>query len=282
MANTPIRVITLDVTGTLAKFKGHIGDIYCSSAMRAANIKPDYDKVHKGFKDAYIETSKMYPCFGGSKMETKEWWRRCVKRSFDIAGYHFKPQVQENIFRHIYALFGSRGAYEAFDDSKPFIEWAKGEGLIVGVVSNADERYEDGILPMLDLYDRLDFVILSKLEEVEKPDPEIFVRTIDYVNQWLKMSGFRDNVKMEEVVHIGDNYKKDYLMAKSLGARSILLDRFNTEEAKQWRRDGAEVMRDFTEVQEWLQHRRFLIRPSQFKHEDRLCSLFANPTKFPC
>ena len=56
----------------------------------------------------------------------------------------------------------------------------------------------------------------------------------------------------EEILHIGDHLEKDYKAAVRVGMRSILLDRFSTEEAMQWRNDGLPVSRSLKEVQEWL------------------------------
>ena len=141
MALRAVRMITLDVTGTMIKFKGHIGDIYCKAAAMHGNVCPDYDRLHQAFKLAYDETSQELPAFGGPEYNTKNWWRKCVQRSFDHAGFHFKAQVQENIFHNIYAAYGSHEAYEVFDDVIPFLQWVRQNGLIVGVVSNACERF---------------------------------------------------------------------------------------------------------------------------------------------
>lgn len=38
-----------------------------------------------------------------------------------------------------------------FEDSRPFLRWARSKGLIVGLVSNAEYRYQEVILPALGL-----------------------------------------------------------------------------------------------------------------------------------
>eukprot|EP00976_Prorocentrum_cordatum_P085765 1186229-Prorocentrum_minimum.AAC.3 len=136
----PIRMITLDVTGTMMQFKGSLGDIYCKAAATWGLTYPDHATVHAAFSSAYKQTREELPAFGGPEYSTKNWWRICVKRSFDLAGFHFKPEIQENIFQNIYAAFGSHDAYEAFDDVVPFLEWAREQQLIVGVVSDACDR----------------------------------------------------------------------------------------------------------------------------------------------
>lgn len=67
------------------------------------------------------------------------------------AGYDYDEETFEKIFRRIYASFGSSAPYSVFPDSQPFLRWARGEGLLVGLVSNAEYRYQDVILPALGL-----------------------------------------------------------------------------------------------------------------------------------
>ena len=91
-------------------------------------------------------------------MPAKEWWRICVIKSFEYAGTTMDEQTSEMVFQRIYSTFGSINAYELFPDALPYLKWAKRNGLVCGVLSNADERYGDSILPMLGLsYDELQF-----------------------------------------------------------------------------------------------------------------------------
>jgi hypothetical protein len=78
-----LRLITLDVTGTLIAYKGQLGDYYCMAAKAAGMPCPDYKRMHEGFKVAYTEIARQYPCFGfAAKMPNIDWWRTCVKNSF--------------------------------------------------------------------------------------------------------------------------------------------------------------------------------------------------------
>lgn len=46
--------------------------------------------------------------------------------------------------------------------------------------------------------------------------------------------------------------RKDYLPAKSVGMHALLLDRFQTPDAQNWRKSGAVVLPDLVAAQEWL------------------------------
>lgn len=67
------------------------------------------------------------------------------------AGYNYDEETFEKVFRRIYASFGSSAPYTIFPDSQPFLRWVREQGLQVGLVSNAEYRYQDVILPALGL-----------------------------------------------------------------------------------------------------------------------------------
>ena len=63
------------------------------------------------------------------------------------------------------------------------------------------------------------------------------------------------NIKLlpEEVLHIGNDYQKDYIGAKQAGFHSVLLDRFDEKEvAESWKKGGAMVFKDLIDVVEYL------------------------------
>ncbi|CAL5371723.1 unnamed protein product [Camellia sinensis] len=212
--------ITLDVTGTLIAYKGELGDYYCMAAKSVGLPCPDYKRVHEGFKLAYSDMAKKYPCFGhAAKMPNIVWWKTCVRDSFVRAGYDYDEETFEKIFRRIYSTF-------------------------VGLVSNAEYRYKDVILPALGLNEgsEWDFGVFSGLEGVKKPDPRLYEIA-------LESAGI---IAPEEALHIGDSMHKDYLPAKSSGMHALLLDRFKTPDADNWRKSGAPVLPDLVAAQAWL------------------------------
>lgn len=240
-----LRCITVDVTGTLIAYKGELGDYYCMAAKAAGLPCPDYRRMHEGFKAAYTDMAKRYPCFGhAAKMPNIDWWRSCVKDSFIRAGYEYDDETFEKVFKRIYSSFGSSAPYSVFLDSQPFLRWARQKGLIVGIVSNAEYRYQDVILPALGLNRGLewDFGVFSGIVGVEKPDPRIYQIALEKAG----------NINPSEALHIGDSMRKDYLPARSVGMHALLLDRFKTPDAETWRKSGAIVLPDLVAAQEWL------------------------------
>ncbi|KMT07393.1 hypothetical protein BVRB_6g150190 [Beta vulgaris subsp. vulgaris] len=240
-----LRYITVDVTGTLIAYKGELGDYYCMAAKAVGLPCPDYKRVHEGFKLSYTEMAKKYPCFGhAAKMPNIIWWKTCVRDSFKRAGYDYDEDTFEKIFRRIYASFGSSAPYVLFPDAIPFLRWVRSKGIPIGLVSNAEYRYQDVILPALGLNQgsEWDFGVFSGLEGVEKPNPRIYEIALERAG----------NIAPEEALHIGDSFRKDYLPAKSLGMHALLLDRFKTPDAENWRKAGSPIFPDLTSVKNLL------------------------------
>ena len=271
-----IRAFTFDVTGTLVSFVGRLGAHYADCARRCGvHIDPGHlAALEKGFQLAYNETHAAYPCFGGNCISTKDWWRTCVLRSFEVARElelndglknddavpRLTEDQKERVFKRIYAQFGSHSTYSAFDDAIPFLRFAKRHGVITGIISNADERYGDSILPMLDIFP--DFFIGSKDIGCAKPDRAIFDAAIAEASSCIFCNGDDSSrpIQPNEILHLGNDFEKDFIGARNAKMHAILLDRFGgdnygdsfSEEGQQWSDAGAPVAKDLLDVIDML------------------------------
>jgi len=248
-----IRIITMDVTGTIVSFRGSLHEHYLGEASKVGiNVNVDSKTINEAFKRAYDETSKMYPCFGGDFLSAKQWWRECVLKSFKLCGIEMTQSQENQLFQRIYSVFGSNAAYEAFDDAMPFLRWAQRNGIICGVLSNADERYGDAILPMLGFtHDDLQFQVFSKDIKTEKPDAPIFLAAMEQGAGFFPPGA--EACLPSEVLHIGNDFRKDFEGARRMGIHSLLLDRYGEAElADEWKRRGAPVLTDLMDVVEFL------------------------------
>jgi putative hydrolase of the HAD superfamily len=248
-----VRMITMDVTGTIVSFRGTLEEHYLGAAEKCGVDDVDPARISKAFGIAYKETCTKYPCFGGSDITAKQWWRECVARSFYLAGTQMDEATEDMVFQRIYSTFGSNAAYTIFEDALPFLKWAQRRGLVCGVLSNADERYGDSILPMLGLtHDELQFQVYSKDVKIEKPDARVFVTAMKLGEPFLPS---HDKIDPSEVLHIGNDFHKDFEGARRVGMHALLLNRYGEDEAAgEWRRRGAPVFKDLLDVVEFLGH----------------------------
>ncbi|GAX24727.1 hypothetical protein FisN_4Hh285 [Fistulifera solaris] len=248
-----IRVITTDVTGTLVSFRGSLSDHYLGSAAKCGVQIPRGTSFERSFARAYREMCREYPCFGSQMMTAKEWWKLVVLRSFAHSGTTLTPEQQDTVFQRIYSLFGSLKAYEKFEDTLPFLHWVQRKNIVCGILSNADERYGDSILPMLGLtHDELQFMCFSKDWGFEKPDGRFFLAAMQQAERLLHHHS-QDPLLPGHVLHIGNDYAKDFEGAKRAGMHAVLLNRYNEGDvAQEWQRRGAIVLNDLMDVVEFL------------------------------
>ncbi len=97
---------------------------------------------------------------------------------------------------------------DLYDDAKSCITQMREQGCAIGIVANqaatvVDSLTTHGITPLID------FMGVSALVGVEKPDPEIFRKAINA----LKCAP-------EQIVHIGNRLDTDVLPAQGLGMRT--------------------------------------------------------------
>lgn len=78
---------------------------------------------------------------------------------------------------------------------------------------------------------------------MEKPNPEIFK---------IALSRAGSNILPEEALHIGDSLRKDFVPAATLGMHSLLLNRFDSMEARAAKETGVPVAKDLLECQHYI------------------------------
>jgi len=100
-----------------------------------------------------------------------------------------------------------------FDDVAPALDKLKGQGLILGLISNVEQDMT-ATLNDLGLPSWLEIVVTSLESGFNKPQPEIF-------QEALRRAGSQPS----EAVYVGDQYQVDVIGANQAGMKGILLDR---------------------------------------------------------
>lgn len=123
-------------------------------------------------------------------------------------------------------------AWEVPSDVRPALEALRAAGVRLAVVSNWDSRLPR-LLASLGLAPYFDAIVVSCLEGVEKPDPELFRRAL-----------VRLRARPEEALHLGDVAELDGDGARAAGIAAILVDRRGTTPP------GPGVLRDLSTLPE--------------------------------
>jgi putative hydrolase of the HAD superfamily len=111
------------------------------------------------------------------------------------------------------AYDGPGGLWNTLDPhASAALDTVRAAGLRTAVISNSNGTIRT-LVTRLGLVDRLDFVIDSAEEGVEKPDPRIFERALA-----------RARVEADEAAYVGDLYSIDVRGARQAGLRAVLLD----------------------------------------------------------
>ena len=112
----------------------------------------------------------------------------------------------------------------------------------LGIISNYDKRIIN-VVKELCIFDYFDFIIYSEGSQCSKPQKEIF-------NDAVRTSGIK-NLKNEEILHIGDDFKKDYTGASNIGWNAFLIvrdsdDPIHIEKSKMYpKSDSKEIQNVF-------------------------------------
>lgn len=115
---------------------------------------------------------------------------------------------------------------------------------------------------MLDLRESMQFLTFSKNVGYEKPNAKIFEAAVREAEPWLCLGKAdaleADPLKPSEILHIGNDFQKDFVGATEAGFHAVLLDRFDeTDVASEWRANGAFVCKDLIDVVEHLGREQF-------------------------
>jgi HAD superfamily hydrolase (TIGR01549 family) len=100
-------------------------------------------------------------------------------------------------------------------DVAPSLDRLRRHGLRIVIVSNANGTLHE-MFARLGLADRVDVLLDSRVEGVEKPDPRLFEIALS-----------RSGAVADTTVHVGDLYQVDVVGARAAGLRAVLLDAGN-------------------------------------------------------
>lgn len=213
------RFVTLDVTNTLIRVQGSVGERYAHvGAWNGIHDVPDAAALNKSFATVWKSACKTHPNFGhgesGVYMSIRDWWRMVVYETFEGAGWHGAVDKLDRTFQQLFDEFSRGDAWKMFDDVRPALKQLKEHGIQVGVISNFDSGLRT-ILWDLGLHPYFSNVIVSGELPFWKPDRRIFEHA-------LEVMGCHD---YSHAVHVGDDMERDVKGCQAIGAHAVLLNR---------------------------------------------------------
>lgn len=206
-----IRAVLFDAGATLVRPDPPVEAVYARE-FAADGARFSEEDLMRALTRAWEEVHAGAPGadrYGGVRGEAQYWKELLGRVRSHLDGGTVSPEAFARLSTH----FRSPGSWAIYDDVVTTLEELSRRGLKLAIVSNWDSHLPK-LLSALDLDRFFPVVAVSAIEEVGKPDPEIFRRACE-----------RLDVPASESLHVGDSVTEDYDGARSAGLSALLLDR---------------------------------------------------------
>lgn len=213
---TAIAAITFDVGNTLLHCDPPPAAIYAEALSRHGRTVTA-EEVAPVFAAAWAElqslTAPGVDRYGALPGGERAWWAAFLDEVLDRLDH---GADRDALLDDLYAAFSRPEVWRTYPEAAGTLAAVRGRGLRLAVVSNWDRRLP-AILDDLDLTRWFDVVTVSSVEQIEKPAPAIFRRTLE-----------RLGVNPAAAIHVGDSPLEDYEGSRSAGMMPVLIDRPGT------------------------------------------------------
>ncbi|HEU0274129.1 MAG TPA: HAD-IA family hydrolase [Candidatus Udaeobacter sp.] len=206
-----IKAIFFDAAGTLFHLTGTVGHHYAlvGSQLR---LQLDAHQLDGAFYSAWKKMPPRAAILGPRENDDKNWWRELV----DLVLAQVAPSLSEldrdNFFEIAYEHFAEHGVWKLYQEV-PVVLQELQPRFQLAVISNFDGRLRL-ILRELGISKFFTHIFVSSEIGADKPDPEIFRRALRLTD-----------LKPGEVLHVGDDPKRDWEAASEVGLSIFRLDR---------------------------------------------------------
>jgi len=208
------QALLLDFGGTLATERSSRAAIYASAAADHG-LTVSESTMAGCMSRAHAELPREIDDDGQGFRYDDAWFCVFIERIFhgDLGlGREELPSLE----RELFARFSDAETFRIFPGALELLESAHAAGLALAVVSNWSQRLPL-LLERLGLSKRLDVVLSSAAERLEKPDPRIFEHALEQLG-----------VAATSAVHAGNDPEKDCGGARAAGLSAVLVDHSGT------------------------------------------------------
>ena len=206
-----IKAIFFDAVGTLFCLTKAVGDhyAYVGSEVGLALVARE---LVRAFHTAWKKMPQRAAIDGPRENDDKGWWRELV----DLVLAQVAPSLGEfdrdNFFEIAYEHFAEAGVWQLYPEVPDVLEQLQPR-FQLAVISNFDGRLRL-ILEHLGISKFFRLIFISSELGADKPDPEIYRRALKLID-----------LKPNEVLHVGDDPKRDWEAATAAGLSIFRLER---------------------------------------------------------
>jgi putative hydrolase of the HAD superfamily len=206
-----LKAIFFDAAGTLLYLTRSVGHHYALVGSEIG-LTLDPAEIDRAFAAAWRSMPRRAAIEGPRENDDKDWWRGLVNCVLADVAPSLNELDRDNFFEIAYEHFAEAGVWELYPEVIEVLENLRPR-FQLAVVSNFDGRLRL-ILEQLGVSKFFPHIFISSEIGADKPDPEIFRRALRIVN-----------LQPNEVLHVGDDPKRDWEAARAAGLEVFQLER---------------------------------------------------------
>jgi putative hydrolase of the HAD superfamily len=199
-----LEAVFIDAGNTLLYENPSRFEIYALAARRRG-VEVTTERMTELMRSAHRALPRE---IGGAFRYSEAWFSAYIRRIFQDELLLSNDELPE-LSAEIFSRFAEPGTFRLFPGAIELFDGLRRRGVAIGIVSNWSQRLP-GILAGLGVDARVDCVLASAIERVEKPEPEIFLRACARVG-----------ASPARALHAGDDVTKDVLGARAAGLSSV-------------------------------------------------------------
>jgi putative hydrolase of the HAD superfamily len=208
-----LKAIFFDAVGTLFYLNGTVGGHY-ALVGREVGLDLDARELERAFHAAWNKMPQRAAIDAPRENDDKGWWRDLVDLVLDQVAPSLSELDRDNFFENAYEHFAEADVWQLYPEVPDVLEQLQPR-FQLAVISNFDGRLRL-ILEHLGISTFFRHVFVSSELGADKPDPEIYRHALKFID-----------LKPNEVLHVGDDPKRDWEAASAAGLSTFRLDRRN-------------------------------------------------------
>ena len=209
--------VLLDAGDTLIGPRASFGAVY-AEVLATLGVPLSAGDLEAGLRACWMDASRALASgvdrYGADPRGESGFWLRIVEGTLArVPGAPRDPALAARALEPLRDAFRDPARWQVFDDVVPALTALRSMGVRLAVVSNWDSRLPV-LLERLGLAPHFDTVVVSHLEGIEKPHPELFLRAVERLDD-----------TPSRALHVGDTPELDEAGARAAGVDSVLVDR---------------------------------------------------------
>jgi len=217
MARLRYPLVLFDAGDTLVSPRESFGAVY-ARVLGTLGVELAASDLEHGLRRCWAETNgAIEPGVDRYAMDEggeDAYWLRFVEGTLArTPGAPRDPAFAASAVTPLREAFREPGSWLVFDDVVPVLSALHQAGARLAIVSNWDSSLP-ALLDRLGLASWFDAIVVSHLEGMEKPRPELFLRAV------ARLRGAPG-----EALHVGDVPELDEAGARAAGIASVIVDR---------------------------------------------------------